>query len=355
MRAIFISYRREDAEGQAGRLFDDLVAHFGNDSVFMDVAGLEPGRDFRRAIDQQVSSCGVLLALIGKDWLNAKDESGKRRLDEPSDFVRLETASALKRDIPVIPVLVRGASMPHEEDLPEDLKELAFRNAVELTHARWDSDLQLLVKALTPYVHTKPSEPEVQSTASTTPRRPLLSPLTMVGGLVLLLTLAFVGYLLVQNFFGNRNESIATTTTTTTASATPTATPTATATATPSATPTATASDNRIGTLTGLRRDIVLVRIGAPTQLSPSDGTAFNQYPRTLTLAWDKVPAAKSYKVEIQFESNGWKAYQIKETDATTYTFDFVGAQPGRWRVWAVDAGGKEGPRSGWRKFRFTR
>jgi hypothetical protein len=152
MRAIFISYRREDAEGQAGRLFDDLVIHFGEDAVFMDVAGIEPGRDFRRAIDEQVASCGVLLAVIGKNWFDAKDESGRHRLDDPMDFVRLETASALKRDIPVIPVLVRGASMPRVEQLPPDLAELAYRNAVELTHARWDSDVELLVKALRPHV-----------------------------------------------------------------------------------------------------------------------------------------------------------------------------------------------------------
>jgi TIR domain len=152
MRAIFISYRREDSEGQAGRLFDDLVAHFGQDSVFMDVVGIAPGRDFRRAIDEQVSTCGVLLAMIGKNWLEAKDESGRRRLDDPMDFVRLETASALKRDIPVIPVLVRGAAMPREEQLPPDLTELAYRNAVELSHARWDSDVQVLVNALRPHM-----------------------------------------------------------------------------------------------------------------------------------------------------------------------------------------------------------
>jgi len=101
MRAIFISYRREDAEGQAGRLFDDLSAEFGKESVFMDVVGIEAGRDFRRVIDANVASCGVLLAMIGKGWIEAKDESGRRRLDDPMDFVRLETASALKRDIPV--------------------------------------------------------------------------------------------------------------------------------------------------------------------------------------------------------------------------------------------------------------
>lgn len=152
MRAIFISYRRDDSEGQTGRLFDDLVAQFGQDSVFMDVVGIAPGRDFRRAIDEQVATCGILLAMIGRNWLEAKDESGRRRLDDPMDFVRLETASALKRDIPVIPVLIRGASMPRAEQLPADLVELAYRNAVELTHARWDSDVQVLINALRPYV-----------------------------------------------------------------------------------------------------------------------------------------------------------------------------------------------------------
>src|SRR5262245_6151116 len=148
MRAVFISYRREDSEGQAGRWVDDLTKHFGENALFMDVAGIAAGRDFRRAIEEQVSSCGVLLAMIGKNWLDAKDESGRRRLDDPTDFVRLETASALKRDIPVVPVLVRGARMPRPEQLPDDVKDLTYRNGVELTHARWASDVQLLLRAL---------------------------------------------------------------------------------------------------------------------------------------------------------------------------------------------------------------
>src|SRR6478735_3455123 len=156
MGAIFISYRREDAEGQAGRLFDDLTEQFGSESVFMDVAAIEPGGDFRRAIDEQVSSCGVLLAIIGRSWLTAKSESGSRRLDDPGDFVRLETASALKRDIPVIPVLVQGAKMPGAEQLPDVLKELAYRNGVELTHARWDSDVDVLAKQLERHVDPNP-------------------------------------------------------------------------------------------------------------------------------------------------------------------------------------------------------
>jgi len=152
MRAIFMSYRREDAEGQAGRLYADLVDFFGEDKVFMDVVDIEPGRDFRQAIDEQVASCGVLLALIGRDWLDLKDKTGRRRLEDPMDFVRLETASALKRDIPVIPILVRGASLPQAEQLPADLTDLIYRNAIELSHSRWDSDVQVLIKALRPYV-----------------------------------------------------------------------------------------------------------------------------------------------------------------------------------------------------------
>jgi TonB family protein len=145
---IFVSYRRRDSQGEAGRLFDDLAKHFGEDTVFMDVAAIEAGRDFRKAIEEGVTKCGVLLVVIGSEWLDAKDEHGTRRLNDPSDFVRIETASALRRDIPVIPVLVRGAKMPSAEQLPDELKELAYRNCIELTHARWRSDIQLLTESL---------------------------------------------------------------------------------------------------------------------------------------------------------------------------------------------------------------
>ena len=155
MRGIFISYRRDDAEGQAGRLFDDLSAHFGRDAVFMDVAGIKKGMDFRRIIDDHVTSCGVLLVIIGKRWLSATDGKGRRRLDDANDFVRLETAAALARDIPVVPVLVQDAVMPTEQDLPDVLKELAFRNGTELTHARWDSDVKLLIEDVRPYLETR--------------------------------------------------------------------------------------------------------------------------------------------------------------------------------------------------------
>ena len=189
MRGIFVSYRRSDSQGEAGRLFDDLVKHFGEDSVFMDVAAIEAGRDFRKAIEEGVTQCGVLLVMIGLDWLSAKDERGVLRLSDPSDFVRIETASALKRDIPVIPVLVRGAKMPSAEQLPDDLKDLAFRNGIELTHARWRSDIQLLVEALrrllgdTSTAGTSAPRGEPAALApSGTPQRELKAPLGKESG-----------------------------------------------------------------------------------------------------------------------------------------------------------------------------
>lgn len=165
MRGIFISYRREDTEGQAGRLFDDLSGHFGRDAVFMDVAGIRKGLDFRRIIHEHVTSCGVLLVVIGKRWLSATDSKGRRRLDDANDFVRLEAAAALSRGIPVVPVRVQDASMPAEQDLPDALKELAYRNGTELTHARWDSDVKLLIEDITPYLNLPaPGAPEAPPT-----------------------------------------------------------------------------------------------------------------------------------------------------------------------------------------------
>jgi hypothetical protein len=129
-------------------MFDDLVEQFGVDSVFMDVAAIEVGRDFRKAIDESVAGCGVLLAIIGPGWLDSKNDSGERRLDDQNDFVRAETASALKRDIPLVPVLVRGAKMPRADQLPDDIKDLAYRNCLELTHVRWKSDIKVLIRSL---------------------------------------------------------------------------------------------------------------------------------------------------------------------------------------------------------------
>jgi len=148
MSGIFISYRREDSGGHAGRLFDRLRDHFGKKRVFMDVTRIEPGEDFVEAIDRAVGSCDVLLAVIGRQWLTCTDETGRRRLDNPNDLLRVETATALKRNVRVVPVLVQGAKTPSTEALPKDLKRLTRRQAVELRDTRWDADIADLITIL---------------------------------------------------------------------------------------------------------------------------------------------------------------------------------------------------------------
>ena len=117
-RGIFISYRREDTAPYAGRLYDMLIDRFGDPNVFMDVDSIEPGLDFAEAVRNAVGSCKVLLVLIGGEWLNATNSKGQRRIDDPTDFVYLEIEAALERDIRVIPLLVAGARMMSEEELP---------------------------------------------------------------------------------------------------------------------------------------------------------------------------------------------------------------------------------------------
>jgi len=144
---IFISYRRGDSSGHAGRLFDALQARFGHDHVFMDISGIDSGENFVEAIDQAIRSCDALVAVIGDEWLTCT-VGNIRRLDSPDDFVRTEIATALERGIPVVPVLVEHTSMPAAASLPEPLKPLATRNAHELTDARWSYDVERLIAAL---------------------------------------------------------------------------------------------------------------------------------------------------------------------------------------------------------------
>jgi TIR domain len=148
MPRVFISYRREDASAYAGRLFDRLSAQYGRERIFMDVDSLEPGADFGEAIEQTVASCDVLIAVIGRQWLDAKDADGARRLDNPEDFVRLELASALTRKIRVVPLLVGNARMPRSDDLPEPLKGLARRNAFEVSDIGFHESVGRLIGAL---------------------------------------------------------------------------------------------------------------------------------------------------------------------------------------------------------------
>ena len=149
---IFISYRREDTEGYAGRIFDHLSKHFGADRVFMDVDSIALGDNFVDVIEEAVSSASVFIALIGNQWMSAKDADGNLRLKDPNDFVRLEVASALrKKDTRVIPLLVHSATMPNASALPEDLAPLTYRNALNISHARFLADVERLTEEIDQY------------------------------------------------------------------------------------------------------------------------------------------------------------------------------------------------------------
>jgi hypothetical protein len=148
MADIFISYRRDDSSGYAGRLYDQVSAHFGSEHVFMDVATIAAGSDFVQVIDEKVGTCDALIAIIGKNWLTSRDEQNRLRLTNPDDFVSIEIAAALKRNIEVIPVLVGGAKMPLQRDLPEQLQFLSRRQALEISDARFTRDVADLIEAL---------------------------------------------------------------------------------------------------------------------------------------------------------------------------------------------------------------
>jgi hypothetical protein len=166
---IFISYRREEASGHAGRIYDAMVARFGEDNVFMDV-DIAPGVDFVDHITNVVSSCTVLIAVMGKSWAEAPGPDGHPRLQDEADFVRLEVGTAVQNsDVTVIPALVDKARMPRAEQLPEEMRPLARRNALELSDGRWRYDvgrlndtLEQLLAGLTGFpaqVHPEPPTP----------------------------------------------------------------------------------------------------------------------------------------------------------------------------------------------------
>jgi TPR repeat protein len=145
MTKLFLSYRRDDSADITGRIYDRLESHFGRDHVFRDLDAIPFGLDFRRAIDEAVGKCQVALVVIGTEWVTIQDGKGRQRLAIPNDFVRMEVETALKRSIPVIPVLVGGANMPTADELPQSLAELAYRNFIPV---RRDPDFRTDVERL---------------------------------------------------------------------------------------------------------------------------------------------------------------------------------------------------------------
>jgi len=155
---IFICYRRSDSADVTGRLYDRLVQEFGVFSVFKDVDALPLGVDFRRHLEKAISECGVFLAVIGNDWLSIDTETGVSRLDNSRDVVRMEIEAALRKNIPVIPVLVKGAAMPPEEKLPPALRALAYCHAAAVRHdPDFHQDVNRLVRSLQPRFQRAPA------------------------------------------------------------------------------------------------------------------------------------------------------------------------------------------------------
>ena len=146
---VFISYRRKDSQPFADRIYDWLEREFGRDNIFKDVDAIPYGWDFRKSLQDAVTQCDVLLAVIGPRWLGETDAAGRRRVDDPEDWVRIEIETALTRDIPVIPILVDGALFPRGEDLPPSLQGLVYRHGMPVRHdPDFHYDIGRLIKAL---------------------------------------------------------------------------------------------------------------------------------------------------------------------------------------------------------------
>lgn len=185
---IFLNYRREDTGGHAGRLYDALAKRFGDENVFMDIDRIGPGEDFTKAVEQGVGSCDVLLALIGRNWTTATDREGRRRLDKPNDWVRMEIQAALDRsDTLVIPTLVQAAEMPSSDDLPAPLQRLSHRNAIELSDSRWHFDVQRLIKHLEQLAGEAAGPPAAEEVSTPPRRRPRWLIPALVGASLLVL------------------------------------------------------------------------------------------------------------------------------------------------------------------------
>lgn len=162
---IFISYRRQDSAYPAGWLYDRLAERFGPEQIFKDVDSIELGDDFVETITNAVGSCDILLALIGKEWLDAADSEGSRRLNDPDDFVRLEIEAALSRKVLLIPILVEGALMPRGDQLPPSIAPMVRRQALELSPNRFRADterlLEVMERTLADIKDEQPGEPAV--------------------------------------------------------------------------------------------------------------------------------------------------------------------------------------------------
>jgi uncharacterized RDD family membrane protein YckC len=165
MSGIFLSYRRDDSAGWAGRLYEHLVREWGAAHVFIDIDAIAPGEDFREAIARTMHTCDVVMVIIGPNWVSARDRVGNRRLDDEGDTHRTEVVAALAADVRVIPVLVGGADMPPASQLPEPLRDLCYRNAAIIEDRRFASDARALMDALKQFAENLASQRSAEEEA----------------------------------------------------------------------------------------------------------------------------------------------------------------------------------------------
>lgn len=201
---IFISYRRDDSAGFAGRLYDRLVSRYGADRLFMDIDTIRPGHDFAEDIAAALTESAVCLVLIGRRWESITLADGKRRLEDPNDFVRLEVAAAIREGLTVIPVLLEGALPPSPASLPEELQALSRRQAIELSSERWNYDVSRLALVLdeilaqpigAPAKETPPVAPKTGPTKEEPRKRVGKAPALIAGAAVVLSLTGVVGWL----------------------------------------------------------------------------------------------------------------------------------------------------------------
>ena len=194
MAGVFISYRRDDSAEAARRIFDGLAARLGAERVFIDAVTLEPGQDFAAAIQEKIGFCDALVAVIGPRWLTCAGPDGRRRLDEPDDWVRLEIASALSQDVKVIPALVDGAELPDARELPPPLTGLTNHQAIDLRREQFARDLERLEQALAPSAAAE--NPIALWLALLTRRHRALDPLDLSRPAMLWRAFAFMGLMM---------------------------------------------------------------------------------------------------------------------------------------------------------------
>jgi len=194
---IFISYRRDDSKHAVGRLHAALKPHVKNSKrdIFIDIDNIPNGVDFVEHLESQVSQCDVMLAVIGANWLSIVDPTtGQRRLDDPDDFVRIEVSSALRRGIPVVPVVLDGTAIPRADELPDDLKALSRRNSERIDHESFNADVARLVAGL-------PKENKASTKQHESNKKSLLSTaLKLVAALVFAVALAAIASMGVYNY-----------------------------------------------------------------------------------------------------------------------------------------------------------